>query len=293
MKIGVIGTGAVGGYFGSLLFKSGDDVTFVGTPESERKIKKNGLKVNSESLAVKVTSDANLVSDANLILVAVKSYHLQEVALQLKSVSPNSVVICLQNGVDNDLVLKKHHAHLDVHPGLVYVSAKKVTTGEISQSGSQKTLIFGRRDHLEDKRFFEIEKYLIQSGIDAKYSQNIQKDLWQKYIFVISFAAATVRYQVDIGTVFENNEMKNFYLNSLHEVIDVAKVEGVELDSDIFEKTYQGALNFPPSTKSSMLVDIENHRQTEVDALHRNVVGLGKKHGIPTPTLQEVLNCVY
>lgn len=293
MKIGVIGTGAVGGYFGSLLFKSGVDITFVGTPVSERMIKEDGLVVNSERLDVKVTSDASLISDAELILVAVKSYHLQEVGLNLKSISSNSLVICLQNGVDNDLTLKKYRPELDVHPGLVYVSAKKVSPGVIFQSGPQKTLMFGRRDHQIDQRFFDIEKYLVQSEIDAIYSKNIQKDMWQKYIFVISFAAATARFRSDIGTVFKTPEMKNYYLKSLQEVINIAKAEGVLLDADIFEKTYQGALNFPSNTKSSLLVDLENHRQTEIQTLHGTVVSLAEKHGIPAPSLREVLNCVY
>jgi 2-dehydropantoate 2-reductase len=287
MKIAVVGTGAVGGYFGSLLFQSGVDVTFIGTPESSAKIKRDGLVVNNRSYQVNITDSFEDIKKSDLVLLAVKSYHLSEVAIKLRQVVSDAIFICLQNGIDNDLRLRELVSNLNIHPGLVYVSAKKVSSGVISQSGSQRILIFGRRDKTYDPKLVEIEKVLQRSGIDAFNSMNIEKDLWQKFIFVISFAAVTVRFKTGIGPALADPIMRNYYIQSLREVIAVARAEGIILDSDIFEKTVAGAENFPPETKSSLLVDLENHRETEINTLHGTVVKLARKHGLPMSAIQE------
>lgn len=290
MKVCVVGSGAVGGYFGSLLFRAGADTTFVGRGESVGEVKKNGLIVNDISYPVIVTDNFQEILDPDLVLLAVKSYHLSEITPKLSHLSKKTIVICLQNGIDNDLLVKSLAPNLDVHPGLVYVSAQRISPGVISQTGNQKTLIFGRRDGVRGKKFIEMENFLRKSAIDATFSTDIQKDLWQKFIFVVSFAAVTAKFQTSIGPALKDPVMRNFYLQSLQEVIDVARAEGINLDSDIYEKTLHGAEKFPPETKSSFLVDLENHRQTELDTLHGTVVRLAQKHHLPVPANQSILD---
>lgn len=289
MKICIIGTGAVGGFFGSLLYQSGADITFVGTAESVKKIKSDGLIINNQSYPVKITDNLDKIVNQDLILLAVKSYHLPKVARNLKNISSLTTVICLQNGINNDLAVKKIAPNLDVHPGLVYVSAQKISSGVISQSGPQRTLIFGRRDRISDSKFVEIETILRNSGIDAKNSTDIEKDLWEKYIFVVSFATVTVRFKTSIGPALADPIMRNYYLQSLREVIAVAKAEKINLDSDILEKSIAKAEKFPPETKSSFLVDLESNRPTEIKTLHETVVNFAQKHHILTPAIQEVI----
>ena len=217
MKVCVIGIGAVGGYFGSLLFRSWADITFVGRGESVAQVKKIGLTIINISYPVKVTDKFEEIIDPDLILLGVKSYHLPEIAPKLTHLSPKATVICLQNGIDNDFLVKSIAPNLDVHPGLVYVSAQKTAPGIITQSGPQKTLIFGRRDGIRSNKFIEIENFLKNSDIDATYSTDIQKDLWQKFIFVVSFAAVTAKFRVSIGTALDNSKMRDFYLQALQE----------------------------------------------------------------------------
>lgn len=297
MNICVIGTGAVGGFFGALLAKSGNNVTFVSRGESAEVISSRGLLIKNptEDILIhptKVITNPENLSQVDLILVAVKSYDLPNIAKYLNNIPPQTTVITLQNGIDSDLLVKKLVPRLNVHPALVYVSATKISSGIIFQSGPQKTLIFGRRDNKPDGKLSQVEKVLKSAGIDAVLSANIQEDLWKKFIFVISFAAVTVRFKTDIGTALSTPHMREFYEQSLAEVIAVARAEGVEIDNNFFKQTIKKALLFPPTTKSSMLVDIENGRLTEKETLHATLLNLAQKHHLPAPANSEVLDYV-
>ncbi|MFQ5965880.1 MAG: ketopantoate reductase family protein, partial [Candidatus Scalinduaceae bacterium] len=107
MKILVIGAGAVGGYFGGILAKGGETVTFVARGKYLDSLKTSGLKIRSYkgdlSLRVNAIENPEEIGKVDLILMCVKSYDTEEATLQcMKNIGENTIILSLQNGVDNE-----------------------------------------------------------------------------------------------------------------------------------------------------------------------------------------------
>ncbi|HCQ31591.1 TPA: hypothetical protein DIU27_04385 [Candidatus Collierbacteria bacterium] len=293
MKIYLIGVGGVGGFYGGLMAEKNLDITLVCRGNSFGAIKKDGLVLNSPDgihriFQVRLIEHISEITDPDLIILAVKSYDLENVASELEDVvNSNTMVITIQNGLDNDKVVVGHLECL-VFPGLVLVAAAKTAPNEITQRGSQRKLVFGSRDGKITSRMLEIESVLKSAGIDAHVSESIDQELWNKFLFVLSFASATVAQMGPIGEALGNSQNLKIYKDVLREAILVGKSEGVEFEPNIFEATLKGALDFDPLAVSSMLVDIQNHRRTEVDALHGVLIRLSKKHGLSVPATEAV-----
>ncbi len=294
MKIYLIGVGGVGGFYGGLLAESGADITLVGRGASFEKIKEKGIILNCADgihhiYPVKIIDNVAEITDPDLIILAVKSYDLENVSQNLVAVvKPETIVITIQNGLDNDRTVSRYLSNSQVLPGLVLVAAAKTGANEITQRGTQRKLVFGSRDGEITPKMLEVESVLRRAGIDAHVSKSIDQELWKKFLFVLSFASATVAQMGPIGEALSNPQGLKVYKDVLREAIRVGKSEGVEFETDIFEATLKGALDFDPQTKSSLLVDIQNHRRTEVEALHGVLVRLAQKHGLPVPMTREI-----
>lgn len=293
MKMYLIGVGGVGGFYGGLIAESGLDITLVGRGESFATIKKEGLILNCPDgvhhiFPVKVIEHISEITDPELIILAVKSYDLEDVVMDMMGViKPETMVITIQNGLDNDSVVSKH-LKCEVLPGLVLVASTKTAANLITQRGTQKRLVFGPRDGKVTPKMREIEQIFKDAGIDAKLTEKIESKLWKKFLFVVSFSSATVAGMCPIGEALNNPQSLKIYRDVLSEAIMVGAKEGIEFEPDIFEVTLKGALDFDPLAVSSLLVDIQNHRQTEVEALHGTLLKLAAKHDLSVPATRKI-----
>lgn len=292
MKEYLIGVGGVGGFYGGLLAEGGADITMVSRGESFQAIQKEGLFLNKPDgvhlIYPKMIENISEITEPELIILAVKSYSLEKVSQELQRVvRPETTIITLQNGLDNDFQVAKH-LNCEVLPGLVLVASTKIAANVITQRGAQKRLVFGPRDGKITPKMLEIQRIFKDAGIDAKLTERIENKLWKKFLFVISFSSATVAGRCPIGEALSNPEYLKVYREVLREAIEVGKREGIVFEPDIFETTLSGAMKFDPETKSSLLVDLENHRQTEVEALQGVVIRLAEKHGVAVPATQDI-----
>ena len=298
IKFDVVGIGGVGGFYGGMLTKPGvANVTLVGKEPSFSAIRQNGLILNRPSEILnthpRIIKHISEIDHPDVVILTVKSYDLDEVARELsKVVKPKTTIITLQNGLDNDLKVLEH-LYCEVLPGLVLVAATKTSPYEVVQKGNQQKMVFGPRDGKVTPKMLEIYKIFKESGIDAVLSENITLELWKKFLFVVSFSSATVAGRCSIGPALSNPELLNVYKQVLREAIMVGEKEEVIFEPNIFEKTLEEALKFDPSTKSSLLVDLEKGRPTtEVEALQGKVVQLAKKHGLAVPTTHRVYEMI-
>lgn len=288
INFNIIGAGAVGSFYGGKIeAKRKGAITFVGREPSFSAIQKNGLVLNIPSgiqlIYPRIIEHISEIVNPEVVILTVKSYDLEKVSIELKKVvRPETTIITLQNGLDNDLKVSKY-LNCQVLPGLVLVSVIKVSPNEIVQRGNQKKLVFGPRNRKITSTMEEINKTFIDAEIDSVLSDNIALELWKKFLFVVSFSSATVAGRCPIGEALSNPELMNVYKGVLREAIAVGEKEGVIFEPDIFETTLEEALNFDPLTKSSLLVDLENGRPTEVEALQGVVIRLAKKHGLVVP----------
>jgi 2-dehydropantoate 2-reductase len=298
MKIYILGSGGIGGYFGSLLAKAGLDVTFIARGDNFKAIKDNGLIVKSvienfEIKPAKVIEHISEIVEPDLIIYSVKTYDTENVAKELSRVANRgTVILTFQNGVDNDFQIKKFLPHSQVYPGVAYVITAKTHPGLIEQTGGLRKLVFGDRENPQNPLLKNIEKMMKAAGINAILSADITLEVWKKFIFILPFAGLTALYRKTIGEVLSNPITELEYENCLNEAISVAKAKGINLSNNSFEEVMTASRNTASSSKSSLLLDIENNRKNEIDTLNGTLVKLAKQTGISVPVNTKIYQTI-
>lgn len=296
MKIYIVGVGGVGGYFGGVLAKAGLDVTFVARGENYKALKENGLTVKSIAgdfnvKPVQVINNISEIINPDLIIFSVKTYDTDDVARQLSGVvNKNTIILTFQNGVENDFQIKKFVEGAQVYPGLSYIITAKTSSGTIEQTGGPKKLIFGDRENSNDPRLKEIEKLMGDAGVNAVYSDDIERDMWKKFIYICSFAGITALHRINNEEILSNPEIEKQYEDCLRETISVAKAKGVTVSENAFEEAMATTNNTTPSAKSPLLLDIENGRKNEIETLNGTLVGFAKDLNIKVPVNELIYN---
>lgn len=299
MKTAIIGIGGVGGYYGGKLavrYASAADhaVFFVARGIHLESIRKKGLEVITKEEGDFV-AEPTLATDSpkelgplDVIIFCVKGYDLEEAALMTReNIHPDTVVISLLNGVDNADRLQKilHQGH--ILNGCVYISSRIAAPGKIEQVGGPRLLIFGPERGPTD-HFRDIESLLGEAGIKARLSENIATEVWTKFVFMGPLAGITSMKREPFGAVMENDADRSVVEGLMREVVSIAKAQGLTLPDDVIQKSLDLAAGFPYETKSSMQLDFEKGKRTELEAFIGYVVKSGQRLGIPTPLHETV-----
>lgn len=298
MKIAIIGTGGVGGYFGRRLANVEKDVTFVARGEHGKILKERGLTVKSvvgdfSIRPVSVVESINQLNHPDLVLFTVKTYDTEKAAKELaKVVHAETIVITFQNGVENDFVIKNSLIIGNVYPGVCMVISARTSPGVIEQTGGLRRLIFGDRNNLDNYKLKEVEGLMKNALIDAIVSDDITVDLWKKFIFITAFSGMTALMRKPIGDVLGQSESLKQYEEVVRESIAVAKALKVNLPEDIFEITMKTTRNTAPASKSSLLVDIENGRKNEIETLNGSLIKLAKNVKVNVPMNQKIYQAI-
>lgn len=302
MKVYIVGAGGVGGYFGGLLAKAGENVTFVCRGDHYKAIKKDELRVKSVIgdfivKPAKVVDNISKIENPDLVIFTVKTYDTETVAEELKSViNKDTIIITFQNGIENDVVIKKITGSSNVYPGVAYVISARTKPGVIEQTGGLRKLIFGDRNNNDNLSLRAVEKVMRSAGIDASLSDDITRDLWKKYMFVVDFSGMTAVCRGPIGKVLADETTLSLYERCAREAISVAKAHGVKVASDALENIMTISGNTAPESKSSLLVDIENGRKNKIETLNGTLVKLARRYKIDVPINELIygaikLNC--
>ena len=289
MKIAILGAGGVGGYYGGLLARSGQDVTFIARGAHLAAIQERGLRVESvhgdfEVRPVQAADDPLGVGPVDLVLVTVKSYDLEEAAQVARPlVGPEAAVLPLLNGLDAaerlGAVLGEEH----VLAGLTHVSSSIATPGVIRQVSPLRRITFGERDGSLTTRAERIRDVLAASGAEVVLTPAVDVALWKKFLFIASISGVCCIARQPIGAVLATAETRQLYVDALGEVEAVGRLRGVALPPDIVERTLRLTEGFAPETKPSLLVALEAGRRLELEAMSGTVMRYGREVGIPTP----------
>ncbi len=282
MNIAVLGLGGVGGFFGGKLayhYSSTKDVqvAFIARGEHLKKIIKQGLRVitvdgNFVANPDKATDDPEKLGAIDLILFCVKGYDLESGArAAVKNLGKQSVAIPLLNGVDNAARLTSLLPDCQVLNGCVYLSSQIVEPGVVQQVGGPGQLLFGPKDG-NTRPFAGVEQLLREAGIRAELKPNIDEIVWEKYIFISPMAGATSLFVEPLGVILEKEDYRELLMGLIREVVQLAREKGVGIAEDIVERTIKTASSFPPQTKSSMQLDFEKGKRTELETLVGYVV---------------------
>ena len=289
MKIYIVGSGGVGGYLGGLLAKAGNDVTFVARGDHFQVLKTSGLMIKSvigdfSVIPVQVINKISDVSQPDLVIFTVKTYDTEKAAEELtKVVTKETIIITFQNGVDNDERIKKHIFQCSVYPGVAFIISTKMAPGVITQTGGLRKFLFGDKKNSQIKKLQEVEKIMRESKIDATCSNDITRDLWKKFMFIVAFSGMTAVCRSPIGKVLSHPFTKSLYERCVKEAIEVAKALNISIAEDAFTAIMTISSHTAPLSKSSLLVDIEMGHRNEIETLNGTLVRFAKEKLMDVP----------
>lgn len=293
MKILVMGSGGVGGYFGAKLARAGEQVTFMARGSHLEAIRAQGLRIKSTAdgefvVTSDATEDPGTAGAVDLVLFCVKSFDTEAAARAIRPVvGPDTAVLSLQNGVDNEETVGAIVGPGHVLGGAAYVLATIEAPGVIAHSFGGR-IVFGELDGTDTPRAQRILEALKRAAIPAECSPRIQRVLWEKYLFIAAQAGMTALTRCPIGVIRSIPETRRMYRLILEELAAVAKAAGVELSPQTVDDVMAAADGLGPTFTSSLHHDLIHGKRLELEALHGHAVRLGEKLGIPTPTLFSV-----
>lgn len=288
MKIAVMGSGGLGGYFGARLAKGGADVHFIARGAHLAAMRETGLSIEGPETIhlpkVGATQDPVAVGVADLVLVAVKLWDTEETLRLIRPmVGPDTTVISFQNGVQKDEFLRAAFDSSRIMGGVGYVATTIDRPGVIRQTGPMQRLIFGEFDGSTSTRAESLLRACLAGGIKAEISPDIRRDIWQKFVFLVGMSGVTTTMRATIGPIRENPQTRAFLLDLMREVVAVGRAEGVNLDEDYAEQRLKLTDDVAYDMTSSMHHDLERGNRLEVRWLAGSVVEIGRKAGVATP----------
>jgi len=290
MRIAIMGSGGVGGYFGAKLALAGNDVTFIARGAHLAAMKQNGLALKTAEgtkwiRPAPATDDPAKVGAVDYVLFAVKAYDVASAGAQMRPlVGPQTAVIDLLNGVDSadelDALVGRDH----VLPGVAYISSHIEAPGVIGHAGAGAKIVFGEFDGRATPRTQAFHAAALQAGFDCTVAADVPSALWSKFCMLASMAAVCCLTRLTLGETLENPASANLIRRAMIEVEAVATAKGIRLEQTV-EQSYQGfAKNARASRiKPSMLVDLERGKPLEVGQLSGSVVRHGRAAGVATP----------
>ncbi|MGB3717017.1 MAG: 2-dehydropantoate 2-reductase [Candidatus Promineifilaceae bacterium] len=289
MKIVIVGAGGVGGYFGGLLAKSGQDVTFLARGAHLDAIRENGLRVKSVHgdfliKPAKATDEATKVGPTDLVLVCVKDYQLDDAIEAVKHVvGQQTVVIPLLNGVRAAERLAEKLGRERLMGGLCRVVSFKTAPGVIEQVSSFRSLTFGEWNCQETARAQAIYQVMQEAEIEAELSNDIRKAMWTKFLFITAYSGVASVVRLPAAQIRSCPETMTMMRQAMEEIEAVARALGVNLDEDIMQKSMTFFDGFPGDATASMQRDVQDGRIFELEAMTGSLIRYGVKSGVPTP----------
>ena len=297
MRIGVIGAGGLGGYFGALLAKNGEEVTFVARGAQLDAFKKKGLTVESPSanftIPARFTDDIGALEALDLALICVKTYDTREVVRKLApQLDDDTVIVSFQNGVEKDEILLEAFGRQHVIGGAAYVVSGVVEPGVIRETSGSARLIVGEFDGTLSERAKAIQRVFQDASVKCELSAQIKKVVWEKFIFICGIAGLTTITRLPLGPIIQTEETAKVLVDVMKETESVGRVLSVPLDDDIVSRQLLVMKAQNPNTKSSMLRDLEKGRRLEIESLNGYVARKGRELGISTPSNDLIYACL-
>ena len=289
MRIAVMGAGAVGGYFGARLSRGGHDVVFIARGAHLAAIRTDGLRVQSplgdmHLRDLVITDDPAELEPAELVILGVKLWDTESAAERIKPLlRPDTAVVSFQNGVVKDDILRAMLGPAHVIGGVCYIAATIAEPGLIRYSGPMQKLVFGEYGGSVSPRIENFRDACVDSGIDVEVSSQIERTIWEKFVFLVGLSGTTSLARTAIGTIRGNERARVFLRDVMDEVVQVARASGVLLPPGYADEQMTFIDTIPATMTSSMQVDLERGNRLEVGWLSGDVVARGNKAGVATP----------
>jgi 2-dehydropantoate 2-reductase len=295
MKIAMMGSGGVGGFFGGRLAHAGYDVSFIARGAHLAAMRERGLLIESEAHGnihvpkVRATDDPASLGPVDLVIFSVKLWDTESAIRQIKPMlKPGAAVLSLQNGVIKDDILRRELGDAPVVGGVCYVATTIARPGVILQTGTMQRVVIGEYDGKPSERSRLLHQALARSGANAELSTDVRRAIWEKYVFLVGISATTAAMRTTIGPVRRNPRTRAFLLEIFRETVAVGRAHGIALPADYADACLERADGLPDEMAASMAHDLARGNRLEVEWLSGGVVQLGEAAGVPTPANRAV-----
>ena len=306
MRYLVCGVGAIGGYFGGRLLEHGHQVDFLARGERLSQLNQEGVIIHSQNGDCRLT-DVTVIdkpdrnSRYDVIIVAVKSYHLEDIVKTiLPVIDKNTTIIPLLNGVSNyqrflSLGIKGNQIIL----GFANIICRLRTNGIIEHVGAEPHITLGVPEQLSDKerlRLIPIVESVSHDFTIAKVKNSVKdqvmKAIWGKYLFVAPWAALSSVVEKPIGIIRLTSECNDLLLQLMCEYREIAKAQGIEVADKVIDNIRLAMSKLPEHSKTSMQQDVEQGKKSEFDVLVADAIALANQHQLSVPAIRFCYACL-
>ncbi|HEY8244102.1 MAG TPA: 2-dehydropantoate 2-reductase [Casimicrobiaceae bacterium] len=289
MRVAVIGTGGVGGYFGARLALAGHEVTFVARGAHLDAIRKRGLQVEHETAPMHIanaqtTDDLSSIGPVDIAMVCTKLWDVEATAPALKPlVAGGGLAIPFQNGIDAPDMLRTTLGRDHVAGGIAYVAARISGPGVVTITGGLGRLRVGSFFGIGEHKINAFAEAGRGAGFSVDVADDIRRALWEKFAMFSAMSGCTALARQSIGVIRSDPDLRAMYERAIREAMAVGKAEGVTFADDYLDQQLAFADNLNPAMKASMANDLAAGHKLELPWLSGAVVRLGRQHGVPTP----------
>ncbi|MSQ71453.1 MAG: 2-dehydropantoate 2-reductase [Betaproteobacteria bacterium] len=288
MRIAIMGSGAVGGYFGAFLARAGHDVGFIARGAHLSAIREHGLRLAGPrgdfNIRAPATDTPGELGTVDVVLFCVKLYDTEVAAAQIEPLlRDGGVCISLMNGVDGQERLAAVLGADRVMGGLAFVAGVIEAPGQIRYTSDMSSVVYGEADGSLSARAIGFRDACIASGFGAQVSPDIRTEQWKKFVGLATNAALTSLSRQPAGYVYRDPDMLEIAGATLQEAIAVAQAMNITLPPDTAPKLLGWMRNFPPGMYASMANDLLRGRRLELESFSGYLMRKGRELGVPTP----------
>jgi 2-dehydropantoate 2-reductase len=289
MKVLIVGSGAVGCALGSSLMKSGQDVTFFARGKNLDALQTQGLTFDwpSESWRfekVKAIDSSAAGEKFDVLLFCVKGYDWKNAVSAIEAF-PSQFVLTFQNGVSVHRELREKIGNR-VFAAAIYVVADRVAPGHVISRSVARVVVDGRSEIRDPMK--QLRDALTNPNLNAQLSDEMETDLWRKYLFLCSFSAVNTLTEKTAGPILTDPATRNLLAQYMGEIVQVANAAGCQLSQKDIDTVFENSSRYPPTTTSSLFADYKRKQMTEVELLQGDLVRMADHYKIAVPVARAI-----
>ncbi|SDH38373.1 ketopantoate reductase [Alteribacillus persepolensis] len=293
MNIVMHGAGALGAYFGGRLLEGGYNVSFFVRERRAAQLQQEGLKITSgagdmETKDVEVYTSPEDVSKADVVILAVKGYHLEEAVQQVTDIvnKTGAYVLPLLNGIEQLERLQKAVGKEKVLGGFASIIATLNEKGHVEHTGAGSAIKFGALHPDQHEICTKLEEIHSHVKTNVLRDEEILKSMWKKYILITAFSGITSAMQLPAGYIAKHEASYRTARNVLYEMKMLAEQEGIAMGEEDIEPMAMKLRSFPPQATASMHQDMRKGLPLEVEHLHGGALRIAAKHQVAAPVIE-------
>lgn len=291
-RIGVMGAGAVGSFYGAMLARAGHEVTLIGRPAHVQAIRRDGLKLQmggqTHTVRLQASEDAAALRGAEIVLCCVKSGDSEAAALQMAPyLDADTWVMSLQNGVDNAETLARV-LPCRVIPTVVYVAVALGAPGEVRHFGRGDLAVGAMPEGMQSSvpewpTLQALVDLFAGAQVPLRIVPDAAAELWAKLLVNCAYNAISALAQMPYARLAALPQIREVQEQVLQEVIAVAAASGVTLPLQASREAVAKIAAAMPQQLSSTAQDLARRKPSEIDHLNGFVARRGQELGVATP----------